>query len=60
MCDPLDFTLFGSEIYYDLYHNIIETLFNKLEQFQLNPPKIIDHQDDPHESHNPPVTPSNI
>ena len=55
MCDPIDSILYGSEIYCDLYHNSIETLFNGLEQFQLNPPKIIDHQDDPCESHNPPM-----
>ena len=52
--------LSDSEIYYDLYHNIIETLFNRLEQFQLYPPKIIDHPDDPHESHNLLVTPSSM
>ena len=60
MCDPIGSILSSSEIYCDLYHNIIEILFNGLEQFQLSPPKIIDHQDDPYESHNPLVTPSSI
>ena len=46
MCDPIGFILSGSEIYYDLYHNIIETPFDGLKQFQLYPSKIIDHQDD--------------
>ena len=31
MCDPIDFILSDSEIYYDLHHNIIETSFDGLE-----------------------------
>ena len=60
MCDPIGFILSSSEIYCDPYHNIIEILFNELEQFQLTSPRIIDYQDDPHESHNPPVTPNSM
>ena len=46
MCNPIDFILFGSEIYCDLYYNIIETLFDRLEYFQFYPLRAIDHQDD--------------
>ena len=46
MCDPIDFILSGSEIYYDLYHNIIETLFDGLKYFQFYPSRVINHQDD--------------
>ena len=60
VCDLIGSILSSNEIYYDLYHNIIETLFNGLEQFQLSPSRIIDYQDDPRESHNPPVTPSSM
>ena len=58
MCDLIGSILYGSEIYYNPYHNIVKTLFNGLEPFQLCPSKIIDHRDDVHRSHNPPVTPS--
>ena len=60
MYDPIDSILSGSEIYCDLYHNIIDILFNGLEQFQLCPPRIIDHQDDLCESHNPSMIPSSM
>ena len=46
MCDPVGSILSSSEIYYDLHHNIIETLFDGLKNFELYPSKIIDHQDD--------------
>ena len=60
MCDLIDFILSGSEIYYDLYHNIIKTPFNGLEPFQLCPSKIINHRDDARGSHNPSVTSSSM
>ena len=46
MCDPIGSILFDSEIYCDLHHNIIETPYDGLKQFQLYPLRIIDHQDD--------------
>ena len=60
MYDLIDSILSDSEIYYDPYHNIIKTPFNELEPFQLYPSRIINHQDDAHESHNPLVTPSSM
>ena len=35
MCDLIGSILFGSEKYFDLYQNIIKTLFNRLEWFHL-------------------------
>ena len=46
MYNPIGSILSGSEIYYDLYYNIIETLFDGLEYFQFNLSRAIDHQDD--------------
>ena len=43
VCDPIDFILSSSEIYYDFYHNIIETSFDRLEQLWLCPSRVIDH-----------------
>ena len=42
MCDPLNFILSDSKTYRDLYHNIIETLFDGLKRFQLTLTKIVD------------------
>ena len=33
MCDPIGSILSGNEIYCDLHHNIIETLFDRLKYF---------------------------
>ena len=46
MCDLIDSILSDSEIYCNLHHNIIKTLFDGLEYFQFYPSRIIDHQDD--------------
>ena len=46
MCDPIGFILSDSEIYYDLHHNVIKTLFDGLEQFQLYPLRVIDYPND--------------
>ena len=60
MCDLIGFILSGSEIYYDLHHNIIEIfLMNwNISNFTFQGPSIIKITSD--ESHNPLVTPSKI
>ena len=44
--DLISSILSGSKIYHDLSHNIIETLFDGLKQFQRCFSRIINYQDD--------------